>query len=92
MLRACKVFTSEIASEYACDWQCRERLEGDGSDSICSTRHILPGTEDQIVPPNQTEKIVDATGAKGLPVGYLLFAGEQQGSRKTENISHALDA
>ena len=52
MLRACKVFTSEIASEYACDWQCRERLEGDRSDSTCSTRHILPGTEDQIVPPN----------------------------------------
>ena len=48
--------------------------------------------EDQIVPPNQTEKMVDAIRAKGLPVGYLLFAGEQHGFRRAENIKRALDA
>jgi dienelactone hydrolase len=53
---------------------------------------FFQGDEDQIVPPNQTEKMVDAIRAKGLPVGYLLFAGEQHGFRRAENIKRALDA
>ena len=53
---------------------------------------FFQGDEDQIVPPNQTEKMVDAIRTKGLPVGYLLFAGEQHGFRKAENIKRAVDA
>ena len=30
--------------------------------------------------------------AKGLPVAYLLFKGEQHGFRKAENIKRSLDA
>ena len=33
-----------------------------------------------------------AVKAKGLPVAYLEFAGEQHGFRKAENIKRALDA
>jgi dipeptidyl aminopeptidase/acylaminoacyl peptidase len=29
---------------------------------------------------------------KGIPVGYLLFAGEQHGFRQAGNIKRALDA
>ncbi|GAA4907912.1 dipeptidyl aminopeptidase/acylaminoacyl peptidase [Actinomycetospora succinea] len=53
---------------------------------------VLQGDEDAIVPPNQSEMIVDALRARRVPVAYLLFAGEQHGFRKAENIRRALDA
>jgi dipeptidyl aminopeptidase/acylaminoacyl peptidase len=45
-----------------------------------------------VVPPNQAELMIEALRSKGTPVGYLLFAGEQHGFRKAENIKRALDA
>jgi dipeptidyl aminopeptidase/acylaminoacyl peptidase len=53
---------------------------------------VLQGDEDAIVPPNQSEMIVDALRARGVPVAYLLFAGEQHGFRQAGNIRRALDA
>ena len=53
---------------------------------------FFQGDEDRIVPPNQTEGMVNALRRSGVPVGYLLFAGEQHGFRKSENIKRALDA
>ncbi|MDL5159310.1 S9 family peptidase [Actinomycetospora termitidis] len=53
---------------------------------------VLQGDEDAIVPPNQSEMIVSALREKGVPVAYLLFAGEQHGFRRAENIRRALDA
>ncbi|MFP5071044.1 prolyl oligopeptidase family serine peptidase [Pseudonocardia nantongensis] len=53
---------------------------------------VLQGDEDAIVPPNQSEMIVDALRRRGVPVAYLLFSGEQHGFRKAENIRRALDA
>lgn len=52
---------------------------------------FFQGDEDKIVPPNQAEMMVNALQAKGLPVAYVLFAGEQHGFRKAENIKRALD-
>jgi dipeptidyl aminopeptidase/acylaminoacyl peptidase len=53
---------------------------------------LLQGLEDKIVPPNQAELMVAALRAKGLPVAYLPFEGEQHGFRRAENIKRALDA
>jgi dipeptidyl aminopeptidase/acylaminoacyl peptidase len=53
---------------------------------------FFQGDEDKIVPPNQAEMMVEVLKAKGLPVAYVLFAGEQHGFRKAENIKRALDA
>jgi dipeptidyl aminopeptidase/acylaminoacyl peptidase len=53
---------------------------------------FFQGAEDRIVPPNQTEMMVTGLKNRGLPVGYLLFDGEQHGFRKAENIKRALDA
>ncbi|HTQ33291.1 MAG TPA: prolyl oligopeptidase family serine peptidase [Stellaceae bacterium] len=53
---------------------------------------FFQGSEDRIVPPNQTEMMVDALRGRGVPCGYLLFAGEQHGFRRAENIKRALDA
>ena len=53
---------------------------------------VLQGSEDEVVPPNQAEMIVDALAAKGVPHAYLLFEGEQHGFRRAENIVRALEA
>jgi dipeptidyl aminopeptidase/acylaminoacyl peptidase len=53
---------------------------------------VLQGAEDEVVPPNQSEMIVDALRARGTPVAYLLFEGEQHGFRRAENIRRALDS
>jgi dipeptidyl aminopeptidase/acylaminoacyl peptidase len=53
---------------------------------------FLQGEEDRVVPPNQAETMVKALRSKGLPLGYLLFSGEQHGFRRAENIKRALDA
>ncbi|MGH9850779.1 MAG: prolyl oligopeptidase family serine peptidase, partial [Blastocatellia bacterium] len=41
---------------------------------------------------NQAEMMVNALRAKGLPVAYITFEGEQHGFRQAENIKRALDS
>ncbi len=53
---------------------------------------VLQGLEDEIVPPAQSEMIVDAVRAKGLAVAYVTFEGEQHGFRQAPNIKRALEA
>jgi dipeptidyl aminopeptidase/acylaminoacyl peptidase/uncharacterized protein YndB with AHSA1/START domain len=50
------------------------------------------GTEDQVVPPNQSRAIVEALRAQGIRVVYIEFPGEQHGFRKAESIVRALEA
>ena len=45
-----------------------------------------------MVPPNQTEVMVEALRRNGNVVGYFLFAGEQHGFRQAANIKRCLDA
>ena len=52
---------------------------------------FFQGLEDKIVPPNQAEAMVAALRAKGIPVAYLPFEGEQHGFRRAENIRRSLD-
>jgi dipeptidyl aminopeptidase/acylaminoacyl peptidase len=53
---------------------------------------LFQGLEDKVVPPDQAEMMFEAVRAKGLPVAYLPFEGEQHGFRRAENIKRALDA
>jgi dipeptidyl aminopeptidase/acylaminoacyl peptidase len=53
---------------------------------------VLQGSEDEVVPPNQAEMIVDALAAKGVPHAYVLFEGEQHGFRRADSIVSALEA
>lgn len=62
------------------------------ADRITAPVIFFQGSEDAVVPPNQAEMMVDALRAKNIPVGYLLFAGEQHGFRQAANIKRALDA
>jgi dipeptidyl aminopeptidase/acylaminoacyl peptidase len=53
---------------------------------------FFQGAEDAVVPPNQTEVMVEALRRNGNVVGYFLFAGEQHGFRQAANIKRCLDA
>ena len=53
---------------------------------------LFQGLEDKIVPPNQAELMFEAVRAKGLPVAYLAYPGEQHGFRRAENIKRTLEA
>jgi dipeptidyl aminopeptidase/acylaminoacyl peptidase len=50
------------------------------------------GSEDKVVPPDQSRAIVAALKAKGVPVAYIEFEGEQHGFRKAENIVRSLES
>jgi dipeptidyl aminopeptidase/acylaminoacyl peptidase len=53
---------------------------------------FFQGLEDKIVPPNQSEMMVDAIKEKGLPVAYVAYEGEQHGFRQAKNIIRSLEA
>jgi dipeptidyl aminopeptidase/acylaminoacyl peptidase len=50
------------------------------------------GTEDKAVPPEQSRAIVAAVRARGRPVAYIEFEGEQHGFRRAANLRRALEA
>jgi dipeptidyl aminopeptidase/acylaminoacyl peptidase len=70
----------------------RERSPIYHVDQLSSAMILFQGLEDKIVPPNQAEIILEAVRAKGLPVAYLPFEGEQHGFRRAENIKRAMEA
>jgi dipeptidyl aminopeptidase/acylaminoacyl peptidase len=53
---------------------------------------ILQGLDDEVVPPAQSEAIVDALAERGIPHAYLIFEGEGHGFRKAENQLRCLMA
>ncbi len=69
----------------------RERSPIHSVDRLSCPVIFFQGLEDRIVLPNQAEMMVDALRAKGLPVAYVPFEGEQHGFRRAENIKRALD-
>src|SRR5262245_61448896 len=70
----------------------RERSPLYHADRVGKPVIFFQGDEDAVVPPNQTESMVEALRRKGNPVGYFLFSGEQHGFRKAGNIQRCLDA
>jgi len=69
----------------------RQRSAINALDQFSCPIAFFQGDEDKIVPPNQSKLMVDALSAKGIPVAYVLFHGEQHGFRKAENIKRTLD-
>jgi len=60
--------------------------------TLASPLILFQGDEDQIVPPSQSRRMFEALRVKEIPVAYLLFAGEQHGFRKAENIRRSYEA
>jgi dipeptidyl aminopeptidase/acylaminoacyl peptidase len=52
---------------------------------------VFQGLDDDVVPPNQSQMIVDALRARAIPVVYVTFEGEGHGFRRAETIRAALD-
>jgi dipeptidyl aminopeptidase/acylaminoacyl peptidase len=61
-------------------------------DRLATPLILFQGDEDQVVPPNQAERMYEAVRAKKVPVAYLLFKGEQHGFRRAENIQRTYEA
>ena len=59
-----------------------ERSPINHADRLSAPVIFFQGSADRVVPPNQTELMVAALKARGVPVGYLLFEGEQHGFRQ----------
>ena len=53
---------------------------------------LLQGADDRVVPPEQSRRMHTALKARGVPVAYLEFEGEQHGFRQLKNIVRALEA
>src|SRR5262249_51464137 len=70
----------------------QERSPVHHADRIRKPVIFFQGDEDAVVPPSQTEMMVEALRRRGNPVGYFLFSGEQHGFRKAGNIQRSLDA
>jgi dipeptidyl aminopeptidase/acylaminoacyl peptidase len=61
-------------------------------DGLQSPLILLQGAEDKVVPPEQSRRMHAALKARGVPVAYLEFEGEQHGFRDLKNIVRALEA
>jgi dipeptidyl aminopeptidase/acylaminoacyl peptidase len=70
----------------------RERSPIHFTDRLSCPVIFFQGLEDPVVPPSQAESMVEALQAKGLPVAYVPFEGEQHGFRRAEHIKRALEA
>ncbi|WP_158548110.1 prolyl oligopeptidase family serine peptidase [Desertihabitans brevis] len=65
----------------------RERSPLSHVDRLSVPLLVLQGTEDKVVPPEQSEVVVEAARAKGLLHDYLLFPGEGHGFRRPEHVA-----
>ena len=70
----------------------RERSPLYHADRLSKPVIFFQGAEDAVVPPSQTEGMVEALRRNGNAVGYFLFSGEQHGFRQAANIKRCLDA
>jgi dipeptidyl aminopeptidase/acylaminoacyl peptidase len=70
----------------------RERSPVTHADAISDPLLLLQGLDDKVVPPSQSEVIVDALKGRDIPYAYIAFAGEGHGFRKAENIKRASEA
>jgi dipeptidyl aminopeptidase/acylaminoacyl peptidase len=70
----------------------RERSPITHADSISRPLLLLQGLDDKVVPPSQSEVIVDALKSRGVPHAYIAFEGEGHGFRKAENVKRANEA
>ena len=61
-------------------------------DRLATPLILLQGLEDKVVPPSQSLMMFEAAKAKGVPVAYLAFEGEQHGFRQAKNMRRALEA
>jgi dipeptidyl aminopeptidase/acylaminoacyl peptidase len=70
----------------------RERSPVFHTERLSRPMVILQGLDDEVVPPDQAEMMVEALERKGIPYAYLPFEGEGHGFRRAENIERSAEA
>ncbi|MHB8572741.1 MAG: S9 family peptidase [Candidatus Dormibacteria bacterium] len=70
----------------------RERSPLFHAENISVPLLTLQGLDDKVVPPNQSEMIVDAVRRRGVPVAYIAFPGEGHGFRGADSVKRAQEA
>ncbi len=70
----------------------RERSPVYHTEQLTRPMLILQGLDDEVVPPDQAEMMIEALDRKGIPYAYLAFEGEGHGFRKAENIERSAEA
>jgi dipeptidyl aminopeptidase/acylaminoacyl peptidase len=70
----------------------RQRSPINHAESISRPLLLLQGLDDKVVPPSQSEVIVEALRRRGIPYAYIAIEGEGHGFRKAENVKRALEA
>jgi dipeptidyl aminopeptidase/acylaminoacyl peptidase len=70
----------------------RERSPVDRADDIRAPLLTFQGLDDRVVPPSQSEQLIDALDRNGVPYAYLAFEGEGHGFRRRENLVRAPEA
>jgi dipeptidyl aminopeptidase/acylaminoacyl peptidase len=62
------------------------------TDKLARPMIFFQGLDDKVVPPQQSQMMVDALKARGVPVAYVPLEGEGHGFRKAENIIRTLES
>jgi dipeptidyl aminopeptidase/acylaminoacyl peptidase len=62
------------------------------TDRLARPMIFFQGLDDKVVPPQQSEAMVQALKQRGVPVAYVPLEGEGHGFRKAENIIRTLEA
>ena len=70
----------------------RERSPIMHTDKLSCPMIFFQGLDDKVVPPAQSESMVQALRARGVPAAYVPFEGEGHGFRRKENIERCLEA
>ncbi len=70
----------EAAAEYA------RRSPINFPERLSAPMLVLQGSDDTVVPPAHSERIVEALRSNGLPVAYQTFDGEGHGFRSADSI------
>jgi dipeptidyl aminopeptidase/acylaminoacyl peptidase len=70
----------------------RERSPIHHTDKLKRPMIFFQGLDDMVVPPRQSETMVEALRARRVPVAYLTLEGEGHGFRKAESVVTTLEA
>lgn len=81
-----------IATQPEAQALYRERSPINHTDKLSKPMIFFQGLDDKVVPPPQSEVMVQALRERGVPVAYMTLEGEGHGFRKAASIVATLEA
>ncbi|WP_296953271.1 S9 family peptidase [uncultured Massilia sp.] len=81
-----------IAPKERADAVYAERSPVNHADKLRRPMIFFQGLDDKVVPPPQSEVMVEALRRRALPVAYMTLEGEGHGFRKADSIVRTLEA